>query len=56
MQGFQPLDGGPGHPLSHFTSLEIYSYQWLMDGKQLALVRGDTPSDLVLVRDAKPAH
>jgi len=47
----QPLDGGPGHQLTHFDSLKIYSYQWSMDRKQLALVRGDSPSDVVLIKD-----
>src|SRR6202451_4589650 len=49
----QPLDGSPGRQLTNFTSLKIYSYQWSPDGKNLALVRGDSPSDLVLIRDAK---
>ena len=49
---FQPLDGGSGRQLTSFTSLKIYSYQWSPDGKNLALVRGDSPSDLVLVKDA----
>jgi Tol biopolymer transport system component len=48
----QPLDGGSGHPITHYTSLKIYSYQWSSDRKRLALVRGDTPSDLVLIQDA----
>jgi Tol biopolymer transport system component len=49
----QPLDGSPGRQLTNFTSLKIYSYQWSPDGKNLALVRGDSPSDLVLIKDAK---
>jgi serine/threonine protein kinase/Tol biopolymer transport system component len=49
----QPLDGSPGRQLTNFTSIKIYSYQWSADGKKLALVRGDSPSDLVLVRDAQ---
>ena len=48
----QPLEGGSGHQLTNYTSLKIYSYQWSPDGKRLALVRGDTPSDLVLIQDA----
>jgi serine/threonine protein kinase len=47
----QPLDGSPGQPLTNFNSLKIYSYQWSPDGKSLALVRGDSPSDLVLIQD-----
>jgi eukaryotic-like serine/threonine-protein kinase len=49
----QPLDGSPGRQLTNFTSLKIYSYQWSPDGKNLVLVRGDSPSDLVLIKDAK---
>ena len=49
----QPLDGGPGRELTNFTSLKIYSYQWLPDGKSLALVRGDSPSDLVLIQESQ---
>jgi Tol biopolymer transport system component len=48
----QPLDGSPSRVLTRFTSLRIYSYQWSADGKRLALVRGDAPSDLVLIQEA----
>jgi Tol biopolymer transport system component/predicted Ser/Thr protein kinase len=48
----QPLDGGPGRQLTKFDSLKIYSYQWSPDGKSLALVRGDSPSDLVLIQNS----
>ncbi len=48
----QPLDGGPGRQLTNFSSLKIYSYQWSADGKSLALVRGDSPSDLVLIQNS----
>jgi eukaryotic-like serine/threonine-protein kinase len=48
----QPLDGGPGRQLTTFGSLKIYSYQWSPDGKSLALVRGDSPSDLVLIQNS----
>ena len=47
----QPLEGGIGHQITKYTSLRIYSYQWSRDGKRLAIVRGDTPSDLVLIQD-----
>ncbi|MGA8429921.1 MAG: protein kinase [Candidatus Sulfotelmatobacter sp.] len=48
----QPLGGAPGRQLTNFTSLKIYSYQWSLDGKSLALVRGDSPSDLVLIQNS----
>ena len=49
----QPLDGGSGRQVTNFTSLKIYSYQWSADGKSLALVRGDSPTDLVLIQDSQ---
>jgi Tol biopolymer transport system component len=49
----QPLDGGPGRRLTNFGSLKIYSYQWSPEGKSLALVRGDSPSDLVLIQNSQ---
>jgi eukaryotic-like serine/threonine-protein kinase len=49
----QPMDGGPGRQLTNFGTLKIYSYQWAPDGKSLALVRGDSSSDLVLIQDTK---
>jgi len=48
----QPLNGGPGRQLTNFGTLKIYSYQWSPDGKSLALVRGDSPSDLVLIQNS----
>jgi eukaryotic-like serine/threonine-protein kinase len=50
---FQPLDGSTGHQLTNFTSLKIYAYRWSFGGKSLALVRGDSPSDLALIKDAQ---
>ena len=50
---FQPLDGSAGHQLTNFTSLKIYTYRWSFDGKSLALVRGDSPSDIALIKDAQ---
>jgi eukaryotic-like serine/threonine-protein kinase len=49
----QPLDSSTGRQLTNFTSLKIYAYEWSPDGKSLAIVRGDSPSDLVLIQDSK---
>jgi eukaryotic-like serine/threonine-protein kinase len=49
----QPLEGGPGRQLTNFSSLKIYSYQWSPDGKSLALVRGESPTDVALIQDQK---
>jgi len=50
----QPLDGSPGKQLTQFTSEHIGAFHWSTDGKQLAIVRGHTESDVVLIRDQQP--
>ena len=46
----QPLDGSPGQQLTSFKSEHIWDYHWSPDGSRLALVRGHTDSDVVLMR------
>jgi eukaryotic-like serine/threonine-protein kinase len=48
----QPLAGGPTHQLTNFDSLKIYYYNWSADRKSVAFVRGESPSDIVLIQDA----
>jgi eukaryotic-like serine/threonine-protein kinase len=48
----QPLDGSKGKKLTDFSSEHIFDFHWSFDGKQLALVRGHTDADVVLLRDA----
>jgi serine/threonine protein kinase len=50
----QPLDGSKGRLLTNFKSEHIYDFHWSFDGKQLAIVRGHTESDVVLMRSAQP--
>ena len=50
----QPLDGSKGKQITDFSSEHIYDFHLSFDGKELALVRGHTDSDVVLIRDAKP--
>jgi len=47
----QPLDGSAGKFITDFKSERIYDFHWSFDGKQLALVRGHTDTDVVLIRD-----
>ena len=47
----QPLDGSPGTALTSFKSEHIWDFHWSPDGSKLALVRGHTDSDVVLMRD-----
>jgi eukaryotic-like serine/threonine-protein kinase len=49
----QPVDGSKGKRITDFTSEHIHDFRWSFDGKQLALVRGHTDADVVLIRDAQ---
>jgi serine/threonine protein kinase len=50
----QPLDGSPGRQLTNFKSERIGdSFGWSVDGSKLAIIRGHTDSDVVLVRDTQ---
>jgi serine/threonine protein kinase len=49
----QPLDGSKGRQITDVTSEHIYDFHWSFDGKQLALVRGHTDADVVLIRDMR---
>jgi Tol biopolymer transport system component len=49
----QPLDGSKGKRITDFTSEHIHDFHWSFDGKQLALVRGHTDADVVLIRDTQ---
>jgi serine/threonine protein kinase/dipeptidyl aminopeptidase/acylaminoacyl peptidase len=50
----QNLDGSPGKQLTAFKSEQIKDFHWSFDGKQLAMVRGHTDSDVVLMRSQQP--
>jgi eukaryotic-like serine/threonine-protein kinase len=50
----QPLDGSPGKQLTNFKSERIGdNFAWSPDSKQLAIIRGHTDSDVILIRDAQ---
>jgi eukaryotic-like serine/threonine-protein kinase len=50
----QPLDGTPGHQITHFASEQIGSFHWSPDGERLGILRGHTDSDVVLLQESKP--
>lgn len=50
----QPLNGSPGHQLTHFTSEQIGDYHWSPDGKTLAVIHEHDTSDVVLLREGNP--
>jgi Tol biopolymer transport system component len=49
----QPLDGSPGHQITHFTSERIESFHWSPDGKTLGVLRSHSESDVVLLQETK---
>jgi serine/threonine protein kinase/Tol biopolymer transport system component len=49
----QPIDGSPPRQLTNFASDRIFSFQISRDGKQVALDRGTTASDVVLISNFK---
>jgi Tol biopolymer transport system component len=46
----QPIDGSPARALTHFTDQTIFAFGWSPDGKRLAVSRGVSSSDIVLLR------
>jgi serine/threonine protein kinase/Tol biopolymer transport system component len=46
----QPLDGSKGKLSTDFMAEHIYDFHWSFDRKQLAMVRGHTDADVVLIR------
>jgi len=47
----QPLDGSAGKQLTHFTKQKIIRFVFSPDGSQLAIERGETEADVVLLKD-----
>ena len=48
----QPLDGSKGRKLTNFNDSErIQDFRWSPDGKTLALLRFNSSSDVILLRD-----
>ena len=49
----QPLNGGPAKQITNFKSGRIFSAAWSPDGNQLALARGQSGADVVLITGSK---
>jgi eukaryotic-like serine/threonine-protein kinase len=47
----EPLDGSSGRGITSFNAEQISTFEWSPDGKTLAILRGHTDSDVVLIRD-----
>ena len=48
----QPLDGSLGRQITHFRAGTFTSFSWSPDGKRLAVVRSESQSDVVLLRES----
>jgi eukaryotic-like serine/threonine-protein kinase len=51
----QPLDGSPGRQITNFKTGTFATFQWSPDGKWLALIREESQSDVVLLREGTQA-
>jgi hypothetical protein len=49
----QPVDGTSGYPLTSFKSDEVGEFHWSPSGQRLAIVRGHTESNVVLIREGE---
>jgi Tol biopolymer transport system component len=49
------LDGSNGHQITNFKSELIPEFRFSHDGKQLAVLRHHTESDVILLRDSVSA-
>jgi Tol biopolymer transport system component len=47
----QPLDGKPRRQLTHFKMNRSFRFAFSPDGSKIAMERGQTESDAVLLRD-----
>jgi len=50
----QPLDGSTPRQITNFDSQQIKLFHWSRDGKNLALVREHSESDVVLLQETNP--
>ena len=50
----EPLDGSPGHLLTHFPSETISDFHWSPDGKTIAIIREHDDADVVLLKEGNP--
>jgi Tol biopolymer transport system component len=46
----QPLDGSPARALTRFADGQILEFAWSADGQRLALARGRSSDDIVLLK------
>jgi eukaryotic-like serine/threonine-protein kinase len=49
----QPLDGSPGKQVTNFRGELLRDFHWSFDGRKLAMLRGHSESNVVVIRDSK---
>lgn len=49
----QPISGGPPRQITSFEGVDLFSFDWSPDGKQLTFSRGLQARDVVLVEDIR---
>jgi len=47
----QPIEGGAPQQVTDFSSGVIFNFVWLPNGKDMAVARGSTSSDVVRIQD-----
>jgi eukaryotic-like serine/threonine-protein kinase len=52
----QPLDGVPGRQITNFKSGTFHIFSWSPDGKSLAVIREESQSDVVLLKEASQSN
>jgi Tol biopolymer transport system component len=52
----QPLDGSPGRQITNFKTGTFRILSWSPDGKSLALIRNESQSDVVLLREGSSGN
>jgi Tol biopolymer transport system component len=46
-----PLDSRSHEQLTHFSSGQIFGFDWSPDGNRLAVARGSLSSDIILINN-----
>ncbi len=54
--GIERLDGSKSRLLTNFNSQQILAFDWSPEGKRLAVLRRDSESDVILLRDGGSPH
>ena len=48
----QPVKGGPPRQLTHLQTSRIFAFDWSWDGRQIGIVMGVEPNDMILIEES----